>query len=79
MRTEVVRNSRLEPDSVSKEADILPLSIPTLAEIFESHAAFVMRTVRRMGAMEADVEDISREVFIIVEKKLPTFVASPHR
>jgi RNA polymerase sigma-70 factor, ECF subfamily len=35
-----------------------------------------MRTVRRMGVLEADVEDISQEVFITVKRKLKMFDAS---
>jgi RNA polymerase sigma-70 factor, ECF subfamily len=46
---------------------------PSFNEIFETYAAFVMRTVRRMGVREADVEDVSQEVFIIVEQKLETY------
>ena len=43
---------------------------PTFREVFAAHAEFVLRTVRRMGVREADVEDVSQDVFIVVHRKL---------
>ena len=48
-------------------------SPPPFAEIFRAHAPLVWRALRRLGVREADVEDLSQEVFVIVHRKLPTF------
>lgn len=46
---------------------------PTLRRVFDEHAAFVMRTVRRLGVREADVEDVAQDVFVVVHRKLPQY------
>ncbi|MBX3269038.1 MAG: sigma-70 family RNA polymerase sigma factor [Sandaracinaceae bacterium] len=46
---------------------------PTFAAIFAAHAPLVWRALRRLGVREADVEDLSQEVFVIVHRKLPEF------
>jgi RNA polymerase sigma-70 factor (ECF subfamily) len=38
-------------------------------EIFEMHAAFVLRMVRRLGVCARDVEDVAQEVFVIVHRR----------
>lgn len=43
------------------------------AEVFETCAPLVWRTLRRLGAGEADVEDLAQEVFLVVHRRLPTF------
>ena len=48
-------------------------SSPPFAVIFREHAPLVWRALRRLGVREADVEDLSQEVFVIVHRKLPTF------
>lgn len=44
-----------------------------LRAIFEEHAKYVIRTLRHFGVPAADVEDVAQEVFVIVERRLPTF------
>jgi len=48
-------------------------SSSSFATIFREHAPLVWRALRRLGVREADVEDLSQEVFVIVHRKLPTF------
>ena len=60
-----------EPTASSLENQVS--GCPSFSEIFEAYATFVMRTVRRMGVREADVEDVSQEVFIIVKQKIGTY------
>ena len=45
------------------------------AEVYEANAAFVWRTVRRLGVRPADVDDVCQEVFMVVLRKLPEFEA----
>lgn len=42
-------------------------------DVFTQHASFVMRTLIRLGVPDAEVDDISQEVFLIVHKKLDTY------
>lgn len=49
-----------------RQAPARPL---VLSEIFRDHAAFVMRTLRRLGVRPADVEDAAQEVFVVVHRK----------
>ena len=44
-----------------------------LAAIFREHAPYVWRVLRRMGVREADVEDVTQEVFVVVHRRLPEF------
>jgi RNA polymerase sigma-70 factor, ECF subfamily len=43
----------------------------SFTEIFDAHAQFVWRCLRRLGVREADVPDACQEVFIVVNRKLP--------
>jgi len=44
-----------------------------MREIFDEHAGHVWRTLRHLGIPEADVPDVSQEVFLTVHRKLPEF------
>lgn len=51
------------------------MATPTFHEVYEAHAATVLRTLRRLGVREGDVEDVAQEVFVVVHRKLPEFAA----
>jgi len=53
------------PRAETRRADAL-----TVREIFQDHARFVMRVLRRLGVPEADVDDQAQEVFVVVHRKL---------
>jgi RNA polymerase sigma-70 factor (ECF subfamily) len=44
-----------------------------VAALFQSHADFVWRVLKRLGTPEADVEDALQEVFLVVARKLPEY------
>ncbi|HVT10239.1 MAG TPA: sigma-70 family RNA polymerase sigma factor [Polyangia bacterium] len=44
---------------------------PTLAQIYEAEVSFVWKSLRRLGVPEADLEDVTHDLFIAVQKKLP--------
>jgi RNA polymerase sigma-70 factor (ECF subfamily) len=46
---------------------------PSLRQIFDEHARYVWRTLRHLGIPEADVPDLCQEVFVTVNRKLPSF------
>jgi RNA polymerase sigma-70 factor (ECF subfamily) len=46
---------------------------PPFAEIFVNYAPFVWRVLRHLGVREADLPDLSQEVFVIIHKKIDTF------
>ena len=46
---------------------------PTLREVFDEHAAYILRTLRHLGVAESDIEDVGQEVFVTVHRRLSTF------
>lgn len=42
-------------------------------EIFEQHAAFVWRSLRHLGVRDADLEDVTQEVFVVVHRRLSSY------
>jgi RNA polymerase sigma-70 factor (ECF subfamily) len=42
-------------------------------EVYRTHFRFVWRTLGRLGVREADLMDVSQNVFIVVHRQLPTF------
>ncbi len=47
--------------------------VPDVRAIVEEHAAFLLRSVRRLGVAELDVEDVAQEVLVIVHRKLAQY------
>lgn len=41
--------------------------------VFNEHAAFAWRVLRRYGVPESELEDASQEVFLVLHRKLPEF------
>jgi RNA polymerase sigma-70 factor (ECF subfamily) len=62
----------MEAQSIQRGADT-PAQPPSFEEIYERHASGVLRTLRRLGVREADLEDVAQEVFVVVHRKLPEF------
>ncbi len=54
---------------------LLATSEPALvfADVYREHAAFVWRSLRRLGVRPADVQDTCQEVFLVVHAKLGDF------
>ena len=50
-----------------------PVPEPAFRDVYRDHAAFVWRVLRRLGVRDADLEDVTQEVFVVVLKKLDTF------
>jgi RNA polymerase sigma-70 factor (ECF subfamily) len=48
-------------------------SAPTFGTVYAEHAATVARWAARLGGPAADVEDITQEVFVIVNRRLAEF------
>jgi RNA polymerase sigma-70 factor (ECF subfamily) len=46
---------------------------PQLRALFEEHAPFVWRSLRRLGVAEADVDDMLQEVFLVVHQRLDDY------
>jgi RNA polymerase sigma-70 factor (ECF subfamily) len=42
-------------------------------EIFAQHASFVWRTLRHLGVRDADLEDVTQEVFMVVHHRLDAY------
>lgn len=44
-----------------------------LAGVFDQHADFVWRVLKRLGTPGPEIEDALQEVFLVVARKLPTY------
>lgn len=42
-------------------------------EVYERHAAFVFRNLRRLGVPERSLDDAMQDVFVVVHRRLPEF------
>ncbi|HEX4340641.1 MAG TPA: RNA polymerase sigma factor [Polyangiaceae bacterium] len=45
----------------------------TSRQVFDEHARYVLRVLKYLGVREADVPDVSQEVFVTVHRKLAEF------
>jgi len=61
------------PDPSSTASAPAALPVPTFREVYDQHAAFVWRVLRRLGVRPTDLEDVCQEVFLVVHRKLPEF------
>lgn len=47
--------------------------VPTAADVFRDHGAFVFRLLRRLGVPDADLDDATQDVFVIVHRSLDRY------
>jgi RNA polymerase sigma-70 factor (ECF subfamily) len=52
---------------------------PSFEEIFAREGPFVGRVLHYLGVAEADLEDVTQEVFVVVLRHLPTFKGGSSR
>jgi RNA polymerase sigma-70 factor (ECF subfamily) len=62
--------------TVDSTAPSVPLPNLDFSEIFRAYAPFAWRLLRRLGVAEADANDVSQEVFVIIHRKLGQIVSS---
>jgi RNA polymerase sigma-70 factor (ECF subfamily) len=61
-------------DSISKDVLLVAPEPPIVfADVYTAQAAFVWRSMRRLGVRPGDVEDTCQEVFLVVHAKLGEF------
>jgi RNA polymerase sigma-70 factor (ECF subfamily) len=46
---------------------------PAFANVFAAELPYVLRSLRRLGALPADVEDLGHDVFMVVHRELARF------
>jgi RNA polymerase sigma-70 factor (ECF subfamily) len=63
----------LPRDLVLETRSAAPPRELTAAALFEEHAAFAWRVLRRLGVSDADADDACQEVFLTVHRRLPVF------
>ena len=61
----------LAPDPASDLEASVPSSIPAFDEVYAAHVGFVWRTLRTFGVPEAQLEDATQDVFVVVHRRLP--------
>jgi RNA polymerase sigma-70 factor (ECF subfamily) len=47
--------------------------VPPFEQVYETHFAFVWRSVRRLGVSEAALDDVVQEIFLVVHRRLDEF------
>ena len=47
--------------------------VPDLSEVFRAECDYVWNTFRRLGVRDADVKDLTQELFISLQRLLPTY------
>lgn len=57
------------------ESTALPAP-PPLEEVYRRHFDFVYRVAKRLGGWRLDAEDVTQQVFLVVERRLETFDAT---
>jgi RNA polymerase sigma-70 factor, ECF subfamily len=62
-----------EVEATAHERDPDPERPLHLRQLFDEHAAFVWRSLRRLGVPEADVDDLLQEVFLVVYRRLADY------
>jgi RNA polymerase sigma-70 factor, ECF subfamily len=67
MTSTAVREGREPAERVGRDAP------PTFAAVYAEHAQTVARWAARLGGPSADVEDITQEVFVVVNRRLAEF------
>jgi RNA polymerase sigma-70 factor, ECF subfamily len=55
----------------------LPVA-PTAAEVFKEYGAFVFRLLRRLGVEDADIDDLTQDVFVIVHRSIDRYEERNH-
>lgn len=63
----------LLPMSHAATAEEAVREVPSLEDVFRAHHAFVYRCVRRLGVPEAQAEDMTQEVFLVVQRRLDQY------
>jgi RNA polymerase sigma-70 factor (ECF subfamily) len=46
---------------------------PSFEEVYDEHAAFVWRSLRRLGVPPGSLDDATQDVFVVVHRKLSSF------
>jgi RNA polymerase sigma-70 factor, ECF subfamily len=52
---------------------------PDFDDVYDQHFAFAWRNLRRLGVHEPQLSDAAQDVFLVVHRRLPTFVAGVPR
>src|SRR5947208_1656964 len=61
----------VQPRPLPAAADVTSQAapyVPTFEELYETHFAFVWRTLRRLGVADAQLDDASQEVYVVVHR-----------
>lgn len=61
------------PSLPSLRSDLQPSETLTFEGVYDEHADFVYRGLRRLGVSDAQLEDAFQDVFIVVLRKLQSF------
>lgn len=63
----------MAPAAESGAVPVAPAARVTVAEVFRDHGGFVFRLLRRLGIHDAELDDLTQEVFVIVHRYLDRY------
>lgn len=82
---DIIEETPAPPQSGVKTLEIASCSRAIVADrnrafraLYDAHAAFVWRNLRRLGVSDADVEDKVQEVFVVAHRRWTDFVDRGH-
>jgi RNA polymerase sigma-70 factor (ECF subfamily) len=61
------------PDEIGEQALAAPVSVPSFREVYDNYFGFVWRNAANRGVPRSALDDVTQEVFIVVNRKLPEF------
>ncbi len=67
----MVREDPEDPDLPAPAGDAR--AAPEFDDVYREHFPYVWRSLRRLGVAPVDVEDLTHEVFVVVQRKLGEF------
>jgi RNA polymerase sigma-70 factor (ECF subfamily) len=50
-----------------------PDAVPSFEDVYQAHASFVWRSLRRLGVAESSLDDATQDVFVVVHRRLSEF------
>jgi RNA polymerase sigma-70 factor (ECF subfamily) len=69
----VISHVRQRTDVTEPAASVRAPTVQEFDALYRAHFPFVWRTLRRLGVMEAQLDDASQEVFVVVHRRFAEF------
>ncbi len=71
--TAAIDGGAARSDTTTRPSGVVPAPVPTFEAAYREHFPFVWRSARRLGVLDAALDDVVQEVFVIVHRRLAQF------